>query len=396
MNEEMKSVLAALEAIEKKMSDNVSKEEVKVLEEKQEKLSKQILDLQQKGLKLELPQTKQVKTVGELVVEHEAFKNYLNGNATKCRFEIPEYKAEGENGSQTQTKESPTVQNPMLTPTGGVVPAYRRPGILGLPQRQLSIEGLFPSSPISSNSFEYVRETGFLNKAAVVAEGGAKPFSSISFDVKTGKVHTVPHLAKVSKQMLEDAPALIAYLNTRMTYGVDLVVEDLLISGAGGDTTLPGIFTAGNYTEVGASKADLGGSSATLYDLILFAKSKIQKARFHPNLILLNPTDWMKMCMVKNSSGDYYTGGPVNSAAKVLWGLPVLDTEAIPEGKFMVLDTTQAATVWHRSGLVIEMFEQDSDNVQKNLVTIRAERRLGFSIERPEALVGGTLVIPSA
>ncbi|WP_300923467.1 phage major capsid protein, partial [Turicimonas muris] len=247
MNEEMKSVLAALEAIEKKMSENVSKEEVKALEEKQEKLSKQILDLQQKGLKLELPQTKQVKTVGELVVEHEAFKNYLNGNATKCRFEIPEFKAE-ESGSQTPA--TPTVQNPMLTPTGGVVPAYRRPGILGLPQRQLSIEGLFPSSPISSNSFEYVRETGFLNKAAVVAEGSAKPFSSISFDVKTGKVHTVPHLAKVSKQMLEDAPALIAYLNTRMTYGVDLVVEDLLISGAGGDTTLPGIFTTGNYTDV--------------------------------------------------------------------------------------------------------------------------------------------------
>ncbi|MBS4847117.1 phage major capsid protein [Turicimonas muris] len=393
MNEEMKSVLAALEAIEKKMSENVSKEEVKALEEKQEKLSKQILDLQQKGLKLELPQTKQVKTVGELVVEHEAFKNYLNGNATKCRFEIPEFKAE-ESGSQTPA--TPTVQNPMLTPTGGVVPAYRRPGILGLPQRQLSIEGLFPSSPISSNSFEYVRETGFLNKAAVVAEGSAKPFSSISFDVKTGKVHTVPHLAKVSKQMLEDAPALIAYLNTRMTYGVDLVVEDLLISGAGGDTTLPGIFTTGNYTDVGASKADLGGSSATLYDLILLAKTKIQKARFHPNLILLNPTDWMKMCVVKNSSGDYYTGGPVNSVVNTLWGLPVLDTEAIPEGKFMVLDTTQAATVWRRSGLVIEMFEQDSDNVQKNLVTIRAERRLGFSIERPEALVGGTLAIPTA
>ena len=102
------------------------------------------------------------------------------------------------------------------------------------------------------------------------------------------------------------------------------------------------------------------------------------------------------MLFVKNTSGDYYLNGPVNVASKTLWGLPVLDSQAIPEGKFMVVDTAQAATVWHRSGLVLEMFEQDSDNVQKNLVTIRAERRLGFSIERPEALVGGALAIPTA
>lgn len=402
MNEEMKSVLAALEAIEKKMSDNVSKEEMKALEaqyaemqEKQVKLSKQILDLQQKGLKLELPKGKTVKSLGEQVLEHEAFKNYLQGRATKCRFEISEFKAENEDSSAQTPSTTPTVENPMLTPTGGVLPTYRRPGIVPIMQRPLSIEGLFPSSPISGNSFEYVQETGFINGAKVVAEGAQKPFSSIKFGVKTGKVHTVPHLAKVSKQMLEDAPALISYLNNRMTYGVDLAVEDMLISGKGGETELSGIFTEGNYTPVGATKGDLG-SAPNLYDLILFAKSKIQQAYFRPNMILLNPADWVKMLFVKNSSGDYYLNGPVNVASNTLWGLPVMDSQAIPEGKFMVVDTTQAATVWHRTGLVIEMFEQDSDNVQKNLVTIRAERRLGFSIERPEALVGGTLAIPTA
>ncbi|WP_462373036.1 phage major capsid protein [Turicimonas muris] len=391
MNEEMKSVMAALETIEKKMSSQVSAERFDELAEQQAKLAKQLLDLQQKGLNLNIPKEKTVKSIGEQVMDHDSFKTYVNGGSTKCRLEIAEMKAEGD----TETGTTVTVENPMLTPDGGVLPAYRRPGIVPLMQRPLSIEGLFPSSPISGNSFEYVQEKGFINGAKTVAEGTQKPFSSIKFEVKTGKVHTVAHLAKVSKQMLEDAPALISYLNNRMTYGVDLVVEDMLISGAGGETELSGIFTDGNYTPVGATKGDLG-SAPNLYDLILFAKSKIQQAYFRPNMILLNPADWVKMLFVKNSSGDYYLNGPVNVASKTLWGLPVLDSQAIPEGKFMVVDTTQAATVWHRSGLVLEMFEQDSDNVQKNLVTIRAERRLGFSIERPEALVGGTLAIPTA
>lgn len=388
MNEEMKTVMAALETIEKKMSTQVSAERFDELAEQQAKLAKQLLDLQQKGLNLNIPQKKAVKSIGEQVIDNSAFKSYLAGNATKCRFEITETKAD----DQGATVE---LENPMLTPGDGVLPTYRRPGILPKSVRPLSIEALFPSSPISGNSFEYVQEKGFYNGANVVKEGSQKPFSSIKFEVKTGKVHTVAHLAKVSKQMLEDAPALISYLNNRMTYGVDLVVEDMLISGKGGENELSGIFTEGNYTPVNATAGDLG-SAPNLYDLILFAKSKIQQAYFRPNMILLNPADWVKMLFVKNSSGDYYLSGPVNVAAKTLWGLPVLDSQAIPEGKFMVVDTTQAATVWHRSGLTLEMFEQDADNVQKNLVTIRAERRLGFSIERPEALVGGTLAIPTA
>ena len=58
------------------------------------------------------------------------------------------------------------------------------------------------------------------------------------------------------------------------------------------------------------------------------------------------------------------------------------------------LRVMQAATLWPRQGMTVEMFEQDMDNVQKNLVTIRAERRLGFGVERPKALCGGDLVLP--
>lgn len=65
MNEEMKTVMAALETIEKKMSTQVSAERFDELAEQQAKLAKQLLDLQQKGLNLNIPQKKAVKSIGE-------------------------------------------------------------------------------------------------------------------------------------------------------------------------------------------------------------------------------------------------------------------------------------------------------------------------------------------
>ena len=39
------------------------------------------------------------------------------------------------------------------------------------------------------------------------------------------------------------------------------------------------------------------------------------------------------------------------------------------------------------------MFEQDSDNVQRNLYTVRVECRMAFAVENAACFVGGALAI---
>lgn len=383
---ELKEVMEALDKIEGKM-DETSKSntaELKKLGDEQTKFARQILELQQNGVKTQAPA--RVKSAGESFVDSDGFKAFAGGSAQKARVELKEEGADA------------TADSTILTPTGGVIQAYRRPGVMPGAFRPLTIEGLFPSLPIATNAFEYVKETddGFENGAKFVAEGAQKPFGKTAFETVTGTVKTVAHLARVSKQLMADGPALVAYINQRLVYGVDLVVEDQLVSGDGTGQNLSGIFTDGNFTAHGATAVDLPAAGATLFDLILFAKTKVEKAFFRPNVILLNPVNWSQMLMMKNGSGDYYLGHPASVAPKTLWGLPIWTTPAIPEGKFMVGDFTQAATLWTRQGMTVETFEQDVDNVQKNLVTIRAERRLGFGIERVAALVGGDLALPAA
>lgn len=382
---ELKEIMDALSKIEGKMSETSASNatELKRLGEEQVKLSRQLLDLQQKGVSAS--QKAEVKTVGDQFVEADFFKSFADGSANRARVDIAE----------TAESKAEAV-DPITTPTGGVVQAHRRPGVLAGAFRPLTVEQLFPSINIESNSFEYVQENEakFVNGAKFVEEGKAKPFGSTDFELKTGNVRTIAHLSRVSKQLMADAPALVAYINQRLVYGVDLVVEDQLVTGDGAGQNLSGILTNGNYTEHGATVADLG-SNGTLLDLILFAKSKVEQAFYRPNVILLNPADWTTLQMLKTSDGDYYLGHPASVAPKNLWGLPVWTTPAITKGKFLVGDFAQAATIWARQGMTVEAFEQDQDNVQKNLVTLRAERRLGFGVERAAALCGGALVVPT-
>lgn len=384
MADEIKQVMEALDRVEGKMGETAksNEAELKRLGDEQTKLSRQLMELQQKGIQHQ--DKPEEKTAGENLVEAENFKAFRDGSAQKARVEIAE---------QADKKEEAV--NPITTPTGGIVQAYRRPGIMPGAFRPLTIEGLFPSLPISTNAFEYVQENEAknVNGAAFVAEGAQKPFGSTDFEAKTGTVKTIAHLARISKQLMADAPALVAYINQRLVYGVDLVVEDQLVTGDGTGQNLSGILHDGNYTVHGATKANLG-KAPTIFDLILFAKAKVEDAFFRPNVILLNPIDWTSMLMKKNASGDYYLGHPASVAPKYLWGLPVWTTPAITQGKFLVGDFNAAATLWTRQGMTVEMFEQDVDNVQKNLVTIRAERRLGFGVERAAALCGGDLTLP--
>lgn len=380
---EIKEISDALDRIEGKMKDTseANKAELKRLGDEQVKLSRQLIEVQQNAVKAVAPKA-EVKTAGALVAESAAVRAFIDGSATKARMELAETKA--------------TATDPIVTPTGGVQ-AYRRPGVLAGAFRPFTIEALFPNIPVASNAYEYVKEKddGFVNGAAPVAEGAQKPFGSTGFELISGTIKTVAHLARISKQLMEDAPALEAYINQRIVYGVDLAVEDQITTGDGNGQNLSGIFTSGNYTPHAATLADLGTTNATLLDLILFAKTKVEQNYFRPNAILMNPLNWSKLQMLKNGSADYYLTSPASIAQPQLWGLPVVTTQAVAVDTFMVGDFSAAGTVWARTGMTVELFEQDSDNVEKNLITIRAERRLGFGIERPAALCGGALTVPA-
>jgi hypothetical protein len=77
--------------------------------------------------------------------------------------------------------------------------------------------------------------------------------------------------------------------------------------------------------------------------------------------------------------------------AASLFGLPVVASNAVTADNVMVANLAQAATFYKRDEVVVELSDSDTDNFQRNLITVRAERRAMLAVERPAAVRYGDL-----
>lgn len=372
----------ALEAVEKidsriaeiqKTADDNAKA-VADLAAKNELLEKQIFELNQKDA-TKMDESAKVASIGEYVVKSDAYKA-LAAKATRTATII-------------------TKANEILI--GDKAPAYRVPGVVESNRIPLPLESIIPHIPVSAGSVEFLRETGFTNNAAPVAENAVKPQSVVATELVQLPIQTVAHFAKVTRQLVDDAPALAAFINERMVYGVNAKVEAQLISGNGTAPQLSGLMATGNYTAQTFTLAQLGGAGATLLDLIRASIAQVGANGYTADAIVLNPADWGLIQGLKEQGGAYLLGSPNSSLADVrVWGARVIPTAAMPAGKYLVGDFARAATIYDRLETVIDVAAENENDFIYNRYAIRAERRLALAVERPAALVGGNLAVPAA
>jgi HK97 family phage major capsid protein len=270
----------------------------------------------------------------------------------------------------------------------------RKPGIVGGAFRVLTLEQLLTTLPTSSNAVDYVREATFTNSAAETAEGAVKPESAVTTSLVTEPVATIAHWLKISKQLAQDNASLAAYINFRLIYGCNLRVENQIVNGTGVAPNMSGFTKSGNFTPHGYTAAALTGlglSATNRFDLIGKMIGDCAIADFPADVIALNPADWWTMRLTKDSQGRYILGDPGMDIGASLFGLPVVASNAVTADTVMVANLAQAATFYKRDDVVVEMSDSDTDNFQRNLITVRAERRAMLAVERPAAVRYGDL-----
>lgn len=277
------------------------------------------------------------------------------------------------------------------TSAGGLVLPQQNPGILMPGLRRLTVRDLLAQGRITSNALEYVRENVFTNAAAPVAEGTLKPESNITFTKETANVKTIAHWIQASRQIMDDAPVLQSYINSRMMYGLALAEENQMLNGDGTGDNLQGLNVVANDYE-----AALNATGDTGADVLAHAIYQVSLSEYEADGIVLNPADWHRIALLKDANGNYILGGPQAFASKVLWGLPVVSTTAQAAGTFTVGAFGLASQVWDRMDATIEISNQDRDNFVKNMLTILCEERLALAHYRPAAIVTGDITIPAA
>lgn len=268
---------------------------------------------------------------------------------------------------------------------GALIQPQTLPGILMPGLTRLTVRDLLLQGRTTSNSIEYMRENVYTNSAAPVAENTLKPESNITFTAETANVRTIAHWLTASKQVLSDAAMLESYINARLMYGLQLVEDGQLLNGDGTGQNLEGLNTVATAYDTGIT---VTGDTAA--DILAHAIYQVALSEFDASGLVLNPLDWHRIALLKDTQGNYILGGPQVFASKVLWGLPVVTSTQQAAGTFTVGGFNIASQVWDREDASIQLATQNGTDFVKNMVTILCEERLALAHYRPTAIVKGT------
>ena len=338
-------------------------------EETLDKLNKEITELAQKSANM-MQQGQQRKSIGQLAAESEEAKNYRNGNATLVEFNGPLF------GKAASTSAAGSA--------GVLIEPYRVPGVMMGPDTPLTVRDLFMSVTISTNAIEWVKEKLFTNNAGPQnGEGTAKNESGITFEKMTSAVTTLAHWIPASRQVLADAPQLQGIIDGRLRYGLKLKEDAQLMFGDGTNGNLLGLVPqATTYVATGIP------ANPTKIDHLRWAFLQASKALYPADFAVLSLEDWAAIQMAKTNDGAYIFGSPTDGAAPRIWGKRVVESHSLAKGNFLA-GSSMAASIWDREEVTVRVAEQHADFFIKNMVAILCEERLGFTVERPAAIVSG-------
>jgi HK97 family phage major capsid protein len=270
------------------------------------------------------------------------------------------------------------------TSGGPLAPAAYRDTTVNIPQRQLRVRSLLPTVNISTGSVEYPKQTTRTNAAAMVAEGAAKPESAYGWTMQTVTPKVIAHWVPQSVQILEDAPQLAGLIDTELRHGLALKEDEQLLTGSGSGENLTGLIPAAT-----AYSAPFAIGGATMIDQIGLALLQGTLADFLPSGIVMHPSDWMRIRLLKDADGKYLLGDPGAAVAPLLFGQPVVATTSMTVDKFLIGDFQAAATLYDRWEPRVEVSTEHADFFTRNLVAVRAEERLALAIKQPGALIYG-------
>jgi len=253
--------------------------------------------------------------------------------------------------------------------TGSAV-ATVQDGVSIVPSQKINFSDLVPTVNSATGIYVIYRETGAEGSISTQTEGSSKSQKDYDLTAVTFNAAYLSGFTRYSKQMAQDLPFLQSFLPTalRRDYfkAENLQFYTALAAAATASTTAKTV-------DVEQLVDDMGSLEAIDYDV---------------TGIVLNPKDWANIAITKPN--DYSLPGIVTfvNGRLAINGVPVYKASWMPVDKYLMGDWSYAKKI-AVDGLAVEFFEQDADNVTKNLITARIEQRVVLGIDMPTAFILG-------
>lgn len=263
-----------------------------------------------------------------------------------------------------------TIGNIATTGTAVNIPYSAAPfGPVIRPTRKVNIRDMVPVVNSSTGTFVYYRQVLPLTPTGSFAfqsgQGNLKAVLDYGLQQVIVSCDYLAGTARIAKQMLQDLPYMQSFVSGQL-------LEDYrrTESAAFIPTLVAGATAFSPATTVTAT-------------MVIETIANLMGGDYEPNGIVASSVTWAKIMNTKPNDYSLPGGGAAltidsNGIIRFL-GLPFLVQNNMVSTDVVVGDFTKAIII-QAEGLSVGFFDQDQDNVVRNLITARVEARVAFAV----------------
>lgn len=367
---------AAMDEVQK--GNQVTTDLKKQIEDQKGELQKvidQVVDLEQKGVKLRgLPG--EGKSFIDMIKGDDSYKALSQKSANRAEIEV--------------TKSDLAAMKEVKVTSAGIVAPVYDPVIQQGIRQELRIRDLLTAIPVTGQQYTYFRELLHTRGAAMVAEGGSKPTSNVTFEPATDRVKKIAVWMPVTEEALDDIPQMQGYIQELLRYDLKLEEENQILKGDGLGENLNGLMTQATTYDTALTK-----SGDTSIDIVRRGIYQVRKqSKLSADGVVMSELDWMNIELQKDGENRYLFANLQGLVTPILWGRPIINSDSMDEGdadaggEFLIANFARAAILFDRMTYLFKM-GLINDMFIKNQIALLAEERLGLGVRRKEALVKG-------
>ena len=309
------------------------------------------------------------KSIGEAFVNTDAYRAFKSAT-TPDRTPVRIAK------SQIRVKSDP---NPISTALPGAVNPTVLPGYTDVTYPTPNVFlGLITRGSTNSGYVKYRQLISVTNKAAAVKEGAVKPLSELGTQMAEAKEWTCADGFKVTNQELHDDGIISTLINQTLMRNLNEYLEKTILNGdSNTDVAQKGILNTTGTQQV--------AFDTDIFTTARHAKRVLSAIGTNIQAIVLNPEDNEAIDLMQDKQGRYFGQGPFSMGPNMLWGIPRIESQALPKGTAVMGDFSTVQLL-NYVPLTIEAFNQNEDDARHNLTYVRAEERNMLFIREPKRL----------
>lgn len=309
------------------------------------------------------------KSIGEAFVNTDAYRAFKSAT-TPDRTPVRIAK------SQIRVKSDP---NPISTALPGAVNPTILPGYTDVTYPAPNVFlGLITRGSTNSGYVKYRQLISVTNKAAAVKEGAVKPLSELGTQMAEAKEWTCADGFKVTNQELHDDGIISTLINQTLMRNLNEYLETTILNGdSNTDVAQKGILNTTGTQQV--------AFDTDIFTTARHAKRVLSAIGTNIQAIVLNPEDNEAIDLMQDKQGRYFGQGPFSMGPNMLWGIPRIESQALPKGTAVMGDFSTVQLL-NYVPLTIEAFNQNEDDARHNLTYVRAEERNMLFIREPKRL----------